>query len=87
VGAQQEKVTFAKAPSNIRMAFNSLFNVLLVFISGFGFVFTFVTVGRVMSFLSIIPSPKVEAVQIDGNLFKKHNVLNVHKVVFSTQWR
>lgn len=49
------------------MAFNGLFNVLLVFISGFGFVFTFVTVGRVMSFLSIIPSPKVEAVQIDDS--------------------
>jgi hypothetical protein len=55
-----------------------LFNVMLVFISGFGFVFTFVTVGSVMSFLSIIPSQKVDAVQIRGNSFKKHNqLLNV----------
>jgi len=83
VGAQQEKVTFEKELCSIRMAVNTLFNGLLVFISGFGFVFTFITVGSVMSFLSIIPSSKVDAVQIRGNLFRKHNVLDVYKTVFS----
>lgn len=67
MGGQQEKLACQKNPCNIRMAVNALFNVLLVFISGFGFVFTFVTVGSVMSFLSMIPSSKVDAVQIRGN--------------------
>ena len=71
-----------KHACSIRMAVNTLFNALLVFISGFGFVFTFITVGSVMSFLSIIPSSKVDAVQIRGNLFRKHNVLNVYKAVY-----
>jgi len=83
VGAQQEKVIFVKDAYSIRMAVNTLFNMLLVFISGFGFVFTFRTVGSVMSFLSIIPSSKVDAVQTRGNLFRKHNVLNVYKAVYS----
>lgn len=67
MGGQQEKLAFAKDPCKIRMGVNAMVTVLLVFISGFGFVFTFVTVGSVMSFLSMIPSSKVDAVQIRGN--------------------
>jgi hypothetical protein len=77
------KLRSRKTLCSITMAVNTLFNVLLVFISGFGFVFTFRTVGSVMSFLSIIPSSKVDAVQIRGNLFRKHNVLNASKAVYS----
>jgi hypothetical protein len=83
MGEQQEKVTLEKDSCSIRMAVYTLFNGLLVFISGFGFVFTFITVGSVMSFLSIIPSSKVDAVQFRGNLFRKHKVLNVYKTVYS----
>jgi hypothetical protein len=67
VGGQQKKLAFAKDPYKIRMSVNGMVTVLLVLISGFGFVFTFVTVGCVMSFLSMIPSSKVDAVQIRGN--------------------
>ena len=53
--------------TRVRMAVNTVFKLLLVFISAFGFVFAFITVRSVMSFLSIIPSSKVDAVQIRGN--------------------
>lgn len=67
MGAQQEKVTVEEGPCRMRMAVNTLFKLLLVFISGFGFVFAFITVRSVMSFLSIIPSSNVDAVQIRGS--------------------
>jgi hypothetical protein len=65
------------------MAVNVFFNFLLVLISGCGFIFTFVTVGSVMSFLSMIPSTKADAVQIPGNLFRKRNVFSVKTAVYS----
>ncbi|XP_023724670.1 nurim homolog isoform X1 [Cryptotermes secundus] len=46
------------------MIYKILFSVLLVLISGFGFIFAFVTVGSLISFLSYIPSPKVDVSQI-----------------------
>jgi hypothetical protein len=50
-----------------RMTYKVPFSVLLVLISGFGFIFAFVTVGSLISFLSYIPSPKVDVSQIHGN--------------------
>lgn len=49
------------------MIYKVSFSVLLVLISGFGFIFAFVTVGSLISFLSYIPSPKVDVAQIPGN--------------------
>jgi hypothetical protein len=49
------------------MIYKAAVKVLLVLISGFGFIFAFVTVGSLISFLSYIPSPKVDVSQVPGN--------------------
>ncbi|KDR20549.1 nurim homolog [Zootermopsis nevadensis] len=46
------------------MVFKVLLNILLVLISTFGFLFAFVAAGSLMTFLSYIPSPKVNVSEV-----------------------
>jgi hypothetical protein len=64
-------------------------SVLLVLISGFGFIFAFVTVGSLISFLSYIPSSKVDISQIPGNFLLAditYCVGNDCDAVYSREW-
>lgn len=50
--------------TSFKMVFKVLLNILLVLISTFGFLFAFVAAGSLMTFLSYIPSPKVNVSEV-----------------------
>jgi hypothetical protein len=71
------------------MIYKASFSVLLVLISGFGFIFAFVSVGSLISFLSYIPSRKVDVSQIHGNFLLTditYCVGNDCDAVYSPEW-
>jgi len=70
VGVDQECWNFTKNMSYLKMAYKAVLNILLVLISGCGFIFAFVVGGSLVSFLSYIPSQKPDVPAIRGNFFQ-----------------